>query len=98
MSRGLDQKFISAMHDRMMQGDRKGRTGWDAHWKDEMFNYPPKGPLGAFMVDVYRSTSKLMLALKDEDDDEILDRCADVANYAMMVADYHGCLQEEEDE
>ena len=87
--RGLSEEFLAAMREKMDSGRRKGRVGWDRHWIDCVFNGDPIGSEGALMTGLRREVRELEEALRHGTPTQILEEAADVANFAMMVADFH---------
>lgn len=76
MERGLDV------------GRRKGYAGWDMHWHDVTWDIPPGGVDGYLMQRLMGEILELAAAISAEDIEAIRREAADVANMAMMVADY----------
>ncbi len=95
--RGLDKQFLAAMRRKMDSGRRNGYVGWDRKWKKTVWNNPNcgGGNYGDLMQGLRNEVTELTLALDKDNLQNILNECADVANYAMMIADYEGCLERE---
>jgi len=71
------------MRDGLENGRDKGKVGWDRKWKDTRFPYDPM----QYLVDgLHREVDELVVALKIEPT-RVLREAADVANFAMMIAD-----------
>ena len=78
--RGLSNRFLAAMRFKLNVGYRKGNTGWDEHWNNGCSTTWLLGRMQA-------ETNELLLAISKGDPNEILSECADVANFAMFIAD-----------
>jgi NTP pyrophosphatase (non-canonical NTP hydrolase) len=65
--------FAERMKNKMMQNNHK------RNWRDE--------PLQDLIIAISTEFGELVEALEKGDFEEIIDECADVANFAMMVAD-----------
>lgn len=94
MSRGLDKKFLNAMREKLAHGRQQGYVGWDRHWEKCTFDYHPKGPYGMLMDRLHQEVSELVIALHEKNAEKIKYEAADVANFAMFIADIHGGLDE----
>lgn len=94
--RDLDKRFLNAMREKMQEGRKKGKVGWDQQWQDCNWSTHPEGPLGLLMECLRHEVTELTIALHDGTHEDILKEAADVANFAMMVADFHGALDEPE--
>ena len=92
--RGLDQRFLAAMRSKLDHGRRRGYIGWDEHWNDCYFDSAPEGPTGFFMTRLLQEVVELTIAVASKDPGRIKGEAADVANFAMMVADIHDALDE----
>lgn len=90
--RGIDKRFTDAMRSKLDSGRYKGRVGWDRHWKNTFFPSPPCGVKGILFSSLQDEIIELAFALKGNKKKDILEECADIANYAMMIADIHGAL------
>ncbi len=81
--RGLSIRFLFAMWGGLKRGRRKGRRDWEYRWKPSR------------LTDTYlfgrlkQETVELHSALLADDNPEIKRLCANVANFAMMIADWH---------
>ena len=91
--RGLDKRFLDEMR-RKLEIGRQHYVGWDQHWLDCSFHRNPTGPRGSLMSHLQDEVTELILALHEGDKDKVKEEAADVANFAMMVADFHGALDE----
>ena len=89
MIRGLNKRFLEAMRDKLEHGRWRGYVGWDQHWKNCTFYESTKGPTGFLMRRLTEEIIELVVALEGGDSDHILSEAADVANFAMMIADFH---------
>ncbi len=87
-TRGLPSYFLDMMRKKLDSGRRKGRTGFDNHWRCS-WPYPPLGPFGPLADGLHREVTELMIALEKGSEISILEEAADVANFAMMIADLH---------
>jgi len=93
--RGLSQDFLKAMREKLEHGRNKGRFGWDEKWKNHFFERSPLGSKGMFFQMLQEEIIELAFALESGRNSEIRHEAADVANFAMMIADIHGALKEE---
>ena len=91
--RGLNKRFLSEMRKGLDRGRMNGNTGWDEHWKCNWPGAGVYGPYGHLMVRLGEETIKLTIALALPNHDEIKKRSANIANFAMMIADLEGCLK-----
>lgn len=87
--RGLDRNFLAAMREGLERGRRKGYVGWDQRWKNCTFPARPGGFLGLLHRRLQDEMSELTVALERGIASEIFREAADVANFAMMLADFH---------
>jgi len=104
--RDLDKRFLKAMIKKLAKGRDDGKVGWDDGWDN--CSWPTceggGGNNGALMTYLRDEVVELTLALERGKKPKILSECADIANFAMMVADYHEALDakveeaEEDDE
>ena len=94
MTRGIDERFLAAMREKLDHGRRRGRVGWDQHWQRCVFESDPSGATGFLMRRLAEEVLELGVALALDNRDGIRSEAADVANLAMMVADYHGALED----
>ena len=92
MPRGLDRQFLTLMRKKLDAGRRHGYVGWDRYWENCAFASSPRGPHGLLFQRLQEEIIELALALSREDTEAIGEECADVANFAMMIADLHGAL------
>lgn len=84
MERGLSNRFLNAMRSKLKKGRRRGYCGWDERWEEVEFAIDP---LQFMMLRLYGEITELAIALRDEDPSRILEEAADVANFAMFIAD-----------
>lgn len=90
--RGLNRQFLNAMREKLKHGERKGHTGWDEHW--ECYSYGTlSGTNGELMSRLYEEVAELIIAVHENDLPKIRLEAADVANFAMFIADIHGALE-----
>ena len=82
--RGLSNQFLNAMRQGLKRGRNKGYVGWDQHWKNTAF---PCSPTGWMMMRLHQEIDELVVALNKGSPDLILREAADVANFAMFIAD-----------
>jgi hypothetical protein len=92
--RGIDKRFLVAMRSKLESGRRKGHVGWDSHWiACCSAGWYPKGVgIGTLFDKLMHEVIELALALNAREKSRILEECADVANFAMMIADVHDAL------
>ncbi len=86
--RGLSAEFLAAMREKLHKGRQRGYVGWDEHWNC-CFQEDSSGPKGFLMRRLLEEVTELILAVDSRDGDHIREEAADVANFAMMVADYY---------
>jgi hypothetical protein len=87
--RGLDARFLAAMRKKLEHGRTRGRVGWDRHWENCGFRGDLKGVNGELVGLLLTEVVELIVALAMNDPDDILEEAADVANFAMFIADSH---------
>lgn len=80
--RGLDSRFLDAMRVKLNHGRAMGNTAWDQRWK---YGINPN----ALVSRLHQELDELVVALDGGDEDKILNEAADVANFAMFIADIH---------
>lgn len=91
--RGLSAEFLTAMRTKLQHGRDRGYQGWDEHWKCSVWE-SHFGPKGFLMRRLSEELTELILAVDSGDANKIREEAADVANFAMMVADLHNELPE----
>lgn len=97
--RGLSKAFLAAMKERLDHGRKKGYVGWDQYWEDCIFPIDPMGENGFLMQRLREEVEELAKAVRRVISTEkgsakdVLLEAADVANFAMMVADIEGALE-----
>ena len=91
--RDIDVRFLDAMEERLGLGRQKSMVGWDQHWKDCYFEYDPDGPRGMFVDLLQRNVRDLIVYLQSNRRTKIRETCADIANFAMFIADIHETLE-----
>ena len=91
--RGLDSDFLNAMREKLERGRRKGRVGWDTKWNCYSDTSYDRGARGPLMKALVGECIELAIAVERGDLEEIRHEAADVANFAMFVADIHGALK-----
>lgn len=79
MARGLSADFLAAMRGGLDKGRRAGRIEWDTRARGSTDSY--------FMVRLQEETLELAIALHKGSGPDIRREAADVANFAMMIAD-----------
>ena len=82
--RGLSKEFLDAMRRKLDHGRRCGRVGWDRHWENTVFPCPPDQLM---MERLHQEIDELVVALHEGNPKKILHEAADVANFAMFIAD-----------
>ena len=82
--RGLSLKFLSAMRKGLDRGRMHGYKGWDEHWENVCFPCPSDMFL---KMRLHQEMDELIIALNERDPEKILNEAADVANFAMFLAD-----------
>lgn len=90
--RGLDNRFLAAMRDKLKKGRAAGYIGWDQRWENCWFGLSPCGTSGYMMRRLSDEMLELAEAVTKGDTKAIREEAADVANFAMMVADVHDAL------
>lgn len=93
MGRQLSKDFLDAMREKLAKGHGKGMIGWEQHWEDCSFNREPCGWQGDFIQRLRGEVAELTMALFSGDKEKIRRECADVANFAMFIADIHEALK-----
>ena len=87
MYRGLSQEFLNEMRRKLECGRNKGYVGWDRKWEGCAFSYNPT----KFLFDRLRDeTNELLIAIVNDIPEKIFEEAADVANFAMFIADLCG--------
>jgi len=89
MNRGLEKKFLDEMRRKLDIGRARGYGGWDRHWKNCTYPLPPSGVHGFFMTRLREEMAELTVAVHERKKDKIREEAADVANFAMFIADYY---------
>lgn len=86
--RDLDEEFLNAMRAKLYQGRRDGYVGYDCYWKKTVF--PRKnirGATGYLMDRLQHEVLELAEAITIGTREQIKNEAADVANFAMFIAD-----------
>lgn len=96
MARGLSKDFLNAMREKLEHGRWRGYEGWDQRWAGYSME-PHCGTNGFLMRRLFDEYVELVLAVASGNPDVIRSEAADVANFAMMVADIHGALDSPKD-
>ena len=91
MKRGLSRDFLCAMREKLEHGRQRGYVGWDKHWEQTPF---PCDPINWMMMRLHQEVDELVIALHKRNLDKIRSEAADVANFAMFIADIEGALEE----
>lgn len=96
--RGVSKRFLQEMRKKLEHGRNRGRTGWDEHWNCK-FSMTPQGTHGLMMIGLRAEMAELEIAINKAQESlnpetlaAIRSEAADVANFAMMVADIHDAL------
>ena len=96
--RGVDKSFIRLMETALKDArENKGKTWWELHWKVDDLSLIDiaEDIFEAFVRDV----DKLLASIGDDwteiDATFVAEEAADVANFAMMLADLAKKLEEE---
>lgn len=94
--REVSKDFILAMEEKLEQGRKKDRVGWDQHWNDCFFPVSDvKSGNGLFMRSLLCEVLELAQAIEQGNVKQIRLEAADIANYAMFIADIHNSLEDE---
>lgn len=97
--RPVSKDFVAAMEEGLQHGREMGRTWWDSFWKDR--------DSGLAIPDMAYDLFDLLQEEVEEFGDvispwgalnlqEVRKEAADIANFAMMIADLAGALGERE--
>jgi len=71
------------MRAKLNAGRRKGRDDYDRHWPNSQ-----KPNIDGFLFGrLQQEVAELAVALHNGDVEEIVSECADIANFAMFIAD-----------
>jgi len=65
-------------------GRSRGYVGWDTYWKKAAF---PCDPISWLKTRLYQEIDELTVAIYEGEQERILIEAADIANFAMMIAD-----------
>ena len=90
--RDLDPNFLNAMRHKMQSGRESGKVGWDRKWEDTVF--PTNDPVGYLLDCLNHEILELAIAIDQGVVSDILYEAADVANFAMMIADITDALED----
>ena len=82
--RGISKEFLVAMRAGLRKGREKRRYGWDQRWEGVNF---PDDPLSFFLKRLHEEIDELIVAISRNDKSQIVEEAADVANFAMFIAD-----------
>ncbi len=87
--RPVDPRFIGVMEDKLQEGRDKGKKSWDNNWEGSK-----TGPhrLFGFLLGEVQELQEALYDHKSTPED-IAKEAADVANFAMMIADRSGGLK-----
>jgi hypothetical protein len=88
--RDLDKRFLNAMREKLQHGRDRGYHGWDQKWKDTV--WPTNNPSGYLLDRLNHEILELAVAMETGTKEQIKQETADVANFAMMIADITGSL------
>lgn len=81
--RGLSKTFLDEMRRRLDHGRDKGYTNWDRHW-DSNFQI---NPTELMFSELTSKLFELYTAIGQDNFDHINEKTADIANFAMFIAD-----------
>ena len=90
--RGLSKQFLEAMRQKLEHGRRRGHTGWDKHWECYVHR-SLAGVDGELMSRLYEEVAELIIAVHEGKPEKIRLEAADIANFAMFIADIEGALE-----
>lgn len=88
--RNLDNRFLDAMREKLQHGRERGYHGWDHKWKGTV--WPTNNPSGYLLDRLNHEVLELAVAMDTGTKEQIKKEAADVANFAMMIADKTGSL------
>lgn len=91
--RPVSKDFINAMEEKLEHGRRRKRKGWDSHWAGYLKSIG-EGPTSYLMRRLFVEVFELQDAVLYKSKEMIRLEAADVANFAMFIADCHGALEE----
>lgn len=98
--RSVSSDFVLAMHEKLVEGAKKGYKGWQSYWEESSVEGMGLHFLLNRLEDEYfELQEKIMSALyseppKEIDKEAIRHEAADIANIAMMIADMAGALND----
>jgi NTP pyrophosphatase (non-canonical NTP hydrolase) len=81
--------FIAAMNEKLEHGRLCGRDEYDEYWHGTNLYS------GIFLDRLLEEFAELLRAVNDGTKQDIRSEAADVANFAMFIADIHGALKKE---
>lgn len=96
--RDVDQAFVTAMNGKLNEGRGKGKTQWD---NGGLKDIDPEDLLVLLKNEVeeleeaIRFREYMSPLNREQTNINVLKETADVANFAMMIADACGCLKED---
>jgi len=82
--RDISQEFLQAMRKGLDKGRRMGHVEWDQHWENCTF---PCSPTQWMIMRLHQEVDELVIAVNENNPDNILREAADVSNFAMFIAD-----------
>ena len=96
--RTLHPDFITAMHEKLLVGFKKGYKGWQSHWEESSreggIDLPfLMGRLDEEVEELVEVVNQLRVVGGHQN--EVRHEAADVANIAMMIADMAGVLKDD---
>lgn len=92
--RPVSVEFIKIMEEKLQQGRINGYVGWDRHWNNTVFPHKDMcGATGYFINRLQMGVLELAEAITKGRVSDITKEAADIANFAMFVADTHGGLE-----
>ena len=89
--RPVSKKFIELMEEKLEEGRCKSYTGWDEHWEYTITSTPLCGVNGYLFQRLLQEVVELGIAI--EKNENVASEAADIANFAMMIADLQGDIQ-----
>lgn len=85
--RGVSKRFTDCMKAKLDKGCDSGHMGWETRWRVSRPDL--KGVDGYLMRRLHAEVSELILAINEGNARHILKEAADVANFAMFIADVY---------
>lgn len=82
--RGLSAQFLEAMYQGLQRGREKGYVEWDQKW----ISSPSTNTQEWLLMRLHQEVDELVIALNENNPKNVLREAADVANFAMFIADH----------